>query len=41
VPQVYAFVLANVAFFIGVLKSVRGGAPAFYVPTRQLQNLQK
>jgi cellulose synthase/poly-beta-1,6-N-acetylglucosamine synthase-like glycosyltransferase len=40
VPQVYAFVLANVAFFIGVLKSVRGGAPAFYVPTRQLQNLQ-
>ena len=38
VPQVYAFALANVAFFIGVLKSILGGAPAFYVPTRQLQN---
>jgi cellulose synthase/poly-beta-1,6-N-acetylglucosamine synthase-like glycosyltransferase len=38
VPQVYAFVLANAAFFIGVLKSLLGGAPAFYVPTRQLQN---
>src|ERR1700694_3941897 len=36
VPQIYAFVLANVAFFIGVLKSIFGGAPAFYVPTRQL-----
>jgi cellulose synthase/poly-beta-1,6-N-acetylglucosamine synthase-like glycosyltransferase len=37
VPQVYAFVLANAAFFIGVLKSVFGRAPSFYVPTRQLQ----
>jgi len=37
VPQVYAFVLVNVAFFIGVIKSIFGGAPTFYVPTRQLQ----
>jgi glycosyltransferase involved in cell wall biosynthesis len=33
----YAFVLANVAFFLGVLKSLRGGAPASFVPTGQLQ----
>jgi len=33
----YAFMLANVAFFLGVLKGLRGRAPAFYVPTRQLQ----
>jgi cellulose synthase/poly-beta-1,6-N-acetylglucosamine synthase-like glycosyltransferase len=33
----YAFVLANIAFFVGVLKSLRGGAPSFYIPTRQLQ----
>jgi glycosyltransferase involved in cell wall biosynthesis len=38
VPQAYALVLANAAFFVGVLKSLLGGAPAFYVPTRQLQN---
>jgi hypothetical protein len=34
---VYAFVLANVAFFLGVLKSLGGGAPSFFVPTHQLQ----
>jgi glycosyltransferase involved in cell wall biosynthesis len=33
----YAFMLANVAFFLGVLKSLGGSAPAFYVPTGQLQ----
>jgi cellulose synthase/poly-beta-1,6-N-acetylglucosamine synthase-like glycosyltransferase len=37
VPQVYAFVLANVAFFVGVLKSLLGLAPSFYLPTRHLQ----
>jgi cellulose synthase/poly-beta-1,6-N-acetylglucosamine synthase-like glycosyltransferase len=34
---VYAFVLANIAFFLGVLKSLAGGGPAFFVPTHQLQ----
>jgi hypothetical protein len=34
---VYAFVLANIAFFLGVLKSLGGGAPSFFVPTHQLQ----
>jgi hypothetical protein len=32
----YAFVLANVAFFVGVLKSLRGDAPSYFVPTHQL-----
>ena len=33
----YAFVLANAAFFLGVLKSLGGRAPSFFVPTHQLQ----
>jgi hypothetical protein len=33
----YAFVLANAAFAVGVLKSVLGTAPSFFMPTRQLQ----
>jgi hypothetical protein len=37
VLPLYAFVVANVAFFLGVLKSLGGGAPTFFVPTRQLQ----
>lgn len=35
VGQMYAFVLANVAFAAGILKVLMGTVPTFYVPTRQ------
>jgi cellulose synthase/poly-beta-1,6-N-acetylglucosamine synthase-like glycosyltransferase len=35
VGQVYAFLLANVAFALGVLKVIAGQVPTFYTPTRQ------
>jgi biofilm PGA synthesis N-glycosyltransferase PgaC len=36
VQKVYAFVLANAAFFFGILKVATGRIPSYYVPTSQL-----
>ena len=37
VQQVYAFVLANVAFLLGILTIVIGHVPSYYVPTGRLR----
>lgn len=34
--KIFAFVLANLAFSLGILKAVTGRVPSYYVPTSQL-----
>jgi cellulose synthase/poly-beta-1,6-N-acetylglucosamine synthase-like glycosyltransferase len=34
--QIYSFLLANIGFFLGVLKAVLGRAPSIYVPMNKL-----
>jgi cellulose synthase/poly-beta-1,6-N-acetylglucosamine synthase-like glycosyltransferase len=37
VEKMYAFALAHLAFFVGVLQVATGRVPAFYIPTRQIR----